>query len=397
MTSGHRDGVSLAYAAILLIALAMLLAPASSGHVDDLDAQLHRVIVKNMVARGDWLDLSIVPGYGAHFRDHLPFAFWAPAALTAVFGPRSMELIEVFFSLGTVAVVLFAGRRLLGPGAGLAAALVLSLTEAFWHWGGRVLPDPFLWLCATASAVLVLDKEVSIARWLVASLLAAAAAMVKGPFGLAPLACAATASAVIDKSPRKLFIGASMTLLATIPVAGFLFVDARWLHLGWWEGYGRDQLFASALGLRKDGAGGGRFYPFWITLHRFWPGFPLLIPAAFAAFSSDRKRIVRAIWCWCLLLLFVLCLPARKWGTHTVVAFPALALLAGAGAGRFLEFWPAHQPASQRLSIGMAVLAITLLTADAFGLGRLVQRPPCAVATTLGKYWSPYRKGLTCS
>jgi hypothetical protein len=139
------------------------------------------------------------------------------------------------------------------------------------------------------------------------------------------------------------------------------------------------------LGLRKDGAGGGRFYPFWITLHRFWPGFPLLVPAAFAAFSSDRKRIARVLWCWCLLLLFVLCLPARKWGTHTVVAFPALALLAGAGAGRFLQFWPANQPASRRLSIGVAVLAITLLTADAFGLGRLVQRPPCAVATTFGK------------
>ena len=369
------------YLAVCLIAAALLLAPQLAGHVDDLDAQLHRTVVKHMVQSGHWLDLSCAPGLFPTYREHLPFAFMPFALGLQLLGPWGLDLVGLIFSLGTITIVMLCGYQLSSPGAALIAALTLTLTESFWHWGARVLPDPLLWFFATGAAVLVLPKELSRRRWLLAGLMASLGALVKGPFGLAPLACAATAAAIVDRAPRKLVLGALVTLGALLPLTAFLVADHLWLHLGWWEGYGRNQLLASAIGLRADGSGGGFFLPFLVTLTRFWPGLPLVAVALWHA-AKPEERFARLLGLLSLLLLGILCLPSRKWPNHTWVAFPFLALLAGEGARRWLGFWPGIRPWAARLSMGLSMAAVLTIAASAAGLGRLVQPPPCVISTS---------------
>jgi 4-amino-4-deoxy-L-arabinose transferase-like glycosyltransferase len=372
----------------LVVALALLAAPALAGHIDDLDAQLYRVVVRNMVESGHWLDLSFVPGHLARFREHLPFTFWPAAIAGRLFGTGAMDPLEMLLALATVAVVLHATRALLGDLSAIVAGLVLATTEGFWHWGGRVLPEPLLWVSATASAVQLLREDLGERDWIIATALASVAAVVKGPFGLAPLACAAAAAAIVDRSPRKLLLGALSTLAAVIPVVLFLASDKLWLHLGWWEGYGRDQLLASAVGSRHDGAR-TTFMPFFILVNRFWPGIPLVFLGVFeAVFPSERTsratRVVRILGLWCLFLLLALCIPSRKWGTHTVVAFAPLAMLAGGGIRPLARLFKWRGVMTRGLTWAVAIGAVASVAAALLGVGKLVQRPPCAIHKTFG-------------
>src|SRR5207302_6681501 len=99
-----RMVLALGCAGVLLVALALLLAPALGGHVDDLDAQLHRVVIKNLLSSGRWLDLSFVPGMLPRYREHLPFTFWPFAVSQLATG--SMEAIALLLALATVALVM---------------------------------------------------------------------------------------------------------------------------------------------------------------------------------------------------------------------------------------------------------------------------------------------------
>src|SRR5439155_26192985 len=133
---------------------------------------------------------------------------------------------------------------------------------------------------ATAAAWAALQEK---PRWLFAAALAAIAALIKGPFGLAPLAAAAAARAIADRSWRPLLSGALATVAASLPAAAFLYLSDP----TWWAGYVRAQLVASATGARPDG-----YLSHWGALRsvaaRFWPGLPF---AVFACVRRDRPRL----------------------------------------------------------------------------------------------------------
>ena len=396
---------------MLLLSLS-LLAATGRGHVDDLDAQTYRVIVRHLIDDRAWLTPRFLPGYWPAFREHLPFAFW-PAALAARLGGLpAAEALHLCCSLGTVALLLWAGARAFGGSAGVAAGLLLALTESFWRYGGRLLLEPPLLLLATAAALPLLLAPPRRRDWALAILLGAFACAVKGPFGLAPLACAGAGRALATRSPRTFALAALATAAAALPVAAFLVVDLAVLRLGWWDGYLRQQLLASATGARTDGAGGFWFVPR-VVLDRFWPGLPFALLAASRAFRAAPRAVdsidnidnidnneraanaaaasaraeaneaARALAWACLLLLAALCLPSRRWGNHVYVLFPLLALLAGAGLGPGLSAL-AIRRGRWLLRAGLVGLALAAGALSLGGAGRRLLEPPCPLAAGLG-------------
>jgi 4-amino-4-deoxy-L-arabinose transferase-like glycosyltransferase len=383
-----------------------LLRWAREVHLDDVDAQTYRVLVRNLVADHAWLGLRFLPGHWAAFREHLPFGFWPAVVAARLGGLGAADLLHAALSLGTLGVLLGAGRRAFGGSAGLAAALLLALTESFWRYGARVLLEPPLLLLATAAAVPLLVRPPGRRDLAWAALFGALACLVKGPFGLAPLCCAGAGRALAERSAggttRQLAVRlaqtALVTLLAAIPVILFLALDAQVLHQGWWDGYALRQLRDSALGARHDGVASSFFVPR-VVLGRFWPGLPFALgavvlalraPATLQPAPGTDPRALRATALASALLLVALSVPARKWGNHVYVAFPLLALLGGAALGPLLDRLRAWRPGRLRalgnldaVTASLLALALGATVANQAGLGRLLARPPCALGAGL--------------
>jgi 4-amino-4-deoxy-L-arabinose transferase-like glycosyltransferase len=343
-------GRSVSRAAVLVTAAALLAAP-WAGHIDDTDAQLYQVLARNMAAARTWLEPGLPPGSSSPFREHLPFSLWPSVATVRVFGERALPLAGAAFSLLTVlALIAFA------PGVeGLAAALVLATTETFFLYGGRPRLDPPLILFATLAAMMVLRPR---PHWVLATAAAVLGALVKGPFGIAPFACAVLARAIVERSTRTLLLGVAGTLLALAPAA--LFVSLA--DPSWRDRYLHAQVLASATGARSDGS-----TAWWAALAsvggRFWPGLPFALLAAF----RGRNRTLALT---CAILLVALSLPVRKVWNHELAAYPLLALLAGE--------WLA--PHVQRWSRLLPVLAAAALAFAASGLGSRLLPPACVAS-----------------
>lgn len=345
-------------AAVLVLAAALLAAP-WAGHIDDTDAQLYQVLARNMAASHRWLEPGFPPASATPFREHLPFGLWPYAAAARIFGEGALRGCGAIFSLLTIVTLIG-----LGETAGVAAALVLATTETFFLYGGRPRLDPPLVFFATLSGLLLLRQR---PRWLLATAAAALAALVKGPFGLIPLACAACARSIADRDPRFFLRGAAATLIAAAPAALFVALGDP----SWRGGYLHGQLLASATGSRSDGS-----TTWWGALAsiagRFWPGLPFALLAAF-----ERRH--RTLALTCALLVLALSLPVRKVWNHELVAYPFLALLAGRWLQPWLQRWPRLVPT---LAAVAAVFAVS-------GLGHRLLPPPCVASRELARLMPP--------
>lgn len=352
----------------LLLGAALLVAP-WLGHFDDTDAQLYQVVARKMAERGGWLHPAYLDHLYPHFREHLPFGLWPFAAADLLGGESLARAVAALFSLATLALVAFIGRRMLGAWPAIAATLVLATTETFFRYGGATRLDPLLVLLANAAVALVLLGSGGAAPWALAGAAAAGAVLVKGPFGIVPLIAACGARALVDRSPRTLFSGAITAALALVPAIAFVA-----LAPGWWETYGRNQLFASAVGARTDGAT-QPWFPLVALAGRFWPGLPLLA-AGVAVAVRTRSREGRTLCLFAALQIALLCLPGRKVWNHLLIAWPALALVAGCAVLPLQAWLSRHARAMAAACIALAAAACLCAPA----IGRLVDGPPCVGA-----------------
>ncbi len=363
-----KDGASAQLWSALLLAAALIAAP-WRGHIDDVDAQLYLVLVRHLGQAHNWIDLQYLPGLLPHFREHLPFGFWPGAAAFRIFGEWAVAPAYGLMTWLSIAVAARVSTRLAGPWAGVATAIALGTCESIWQYGGRVLLEPPLFLLTTLSIDAVLRDRPD---FRLASFWAALAVLVKGPFGLLPLACV-----VMGLGPRYFLRGALASLVAVVPLAAFLEWDRR--HgSSWWNGYLRDQLLASATGQRADGVTRW-WFPLAVIAGRFWPGLPFTLAGAFRS-----NRWARPLAIACLLVAVLLCLPHRKWGNHSYVSFPLLAILAGLSASSLIEKLP------RILLPALAALAWILSVA---GLGKRVLQPPCVVHGELAEHVNRVARG----
>jgi 4-amino-4-deoxy-L-arabinose transferase-like glycosyltransferase len=366
----------------LVLAAAVLVAP-WMGHVDDTDAQLYQVVARHMVQDGRWLDLRYLADVHPHFREHLPFGLWPFAVAIRLGGERTLAPLASLFTLGTLVLLAFVGRRLGGWTMGTLTVLVLATTESFIIYGGRERLDPLLLLLVVASLAPVLAFPPTLRRWLLGALLAALASLVKGPFGLLPFLAAGLAVAWEHRSARWAATAVGLTLLATLPVASFLLADRAFGSGSWWRGYVEVQLFESATGERFDGIE-PPWFPLATVAGRFWPGLPLVALGVARSFAWPKRldaqtpptpQVAQRLALCALVMLIGLALPERKVWHHALVAYPVLALLAGAGATPFLR--PVHSTERRRrLGLGaILVVALACVAFDALRGGALLWRP----------------------
>jgi hypothetical protein len=367
-TDSRRGTLTAAWVASCIAVCALLAIPWRT-HVDDFDAQLYLVIARNIVRAGHWFDLSFAPGFHPRFREHLPFGFWPAALSIRLLGERAVGPVYAAMTLAAVVAAGRIARRIAGAEAEIAAVLLLGTCETIWHYGGRPLLEPPLFLFATLSVHAALSE-----RWAAAAMWGAIATLIKGPFGLLPLACAAT----FRIRDRRATLS---VLAATVPLGLFLLLDPGG---GWRDGYFREQLLKSAGGARSDGIALW-WLPFSVIARRFWPGLPFVL---FGLWRCLREARLRPLAWTCVSMGCLLCLPARKWGNHTYVVFPMLGAFAGASAAPLLSRLNARTIAAVASSLG--AIAIGVL---ASGIGSRVQRAPCAFSTSLSKALAPLRPG----
>lgn len=361
--------------ALLALALGVVSIP-WSGHVDDVDAQFYRVLTRHLLEDHTWFNLRFLPALFPVFREHVPFGFWPWVVADKLFGEGALGPVSALFTLATLYLVLRLGRRLGGNWVAVPAALVLIATDSFLLIGGRSRLDPLLYLLTTGSIFPVLaDPEPRLRRWMLGALLAAGAALVKGPFGLLPFAAAISAAALQIRSWRWLLVGGALTLAAAVPLAAFLLDQRAFGDPTWWTLYVDAQLLASARGARPTGHRPWTF-PFQTLATRFWPGLPLVALGLWPVVQRRAPAAQARLALTTVLILLGLTLPGRKVWNHVLIAYPLLGLLAGFGAASLLrplaERRPGFLPLARR---ALPILAVVALGLSAVGVGRWLFRP----------------------
>ncbi len=383
---------------LLLGALALVaagvVAPALV-HVDETDSQLYQVVARHLVEDNAWVDLRYLPEVHPRFREHLPFGLWPAAATIRLFGEQALPVPYTAFTLGALALIGWVSTRLYGAWAGVASVLVLGTSESFFLYGSRTLLEPPLLFLATAAAVPLLFEQVTTRGWVLALLLASAATLVKGPFGLLPLAAASASRALLSRSWRDVVLGVVVTSLAAVPVAAFLLHDRAFGDGSWWAGYLHAQLLAS-----MEGTPGEEAMPFWFPWRVILGQITLAVPlAAVAVVRSVRQSDVHSGWSTrvlalsCGLMLVALGLPARKLYTHELIAFPFLACLAGAGASPFLEKWLGAARRVRAGALALAALSVVAWVSAFARIGRHLVNRPCLASSEMSAEFAAIRPG----
>jgi 4-amino-4-deoxy-L-arabinose transferase-like glycosyltransferase len=370
-TEPHRLS-RLGWMSLAIFGCALLALP-RFGHVDDSDAAVYQVIVRNMVADRAWFDLRYLPAVHPHFHEHLPFGFWPAAAAVRLFGEGAIPWVSGLETLLLLVCAAWLAQRLSNGLAGAAAFVVLATTGSVFVLGPTARLDSLLMLLTLVS---VLPLVAPVPRYRPLGILAAAlATLVKGPFGVLPWFCASAARAIVDRKLLAIAWGILGAALGLLPAAAFLLWNRLAGDGAWWEGYGKAQLLASVVGSRPDGLA-----PFWYPLvavgGRFWPGLPL----AAAGFAFSIRRRDPRLWTvalTCVFILFGLMLPARKVWNHSLIVFPVLAVLSGMVLSNLMR--RVSSRAVERAALGLALASIV---AVALGAGRL-WRSDCVAAGPL--------------
>lgn len=387
-------------ALVLPLATFTVLAWASQlRHLDVTDAQLYQVIARHMVEDGSWIHLHSAAG--APFAEHLPFGFWPMAVIVRLFSEAALPWWQLLVSLATLVLVGALSRALGGRWAEVAAMTLLAVTQHFFFLATFPILEPMLLLLATAAAAVWLAWPSRPTTWLLALLLCAGAVAVKGPFGALPFCSAVLARSLVDRAWKDLFIGAAIGALSAAPVLVFLFSLPEWK-----QGYLVNQLSASATGARTDGDLRA-FFAIWAIVARFWPGLPLLLPAALVALGRPRglvrwlgldpplTRACRMLGLTCLFLALGLSLPARKLPSHVSVAFPLLSVccaLPWAPRLRRLVASVSGRRAVAGVGVGLLCAAVAVVPA---GLVDWEAGPPCVGSRELAGELSTLSPGQT--
>lgn len=349
---------------VALISVALVLV-AVVRHNDDSDAQLYSVVARNMVRDDTWTQLSYAPNVHAVFREHLPFGFWPGALAIHLGGERALTLVAPLFTLSTLLTLAWLARRL-GISAPLAVLALISTTAFLFTSAAFRLDAPLVFFSLLAAVpALTLDRP----SWrgaIFTVLAATAATLIKGPFGLVPLVAAGLARTRL----RWLWFTLATSLAGSAALIFFL-LHARTVGSDWWTGFAEQQLLASALGTRSDGT-----QPVWYPLRALgehcWPWLPLTLVGMWSARhggtlvdpqpgaqqrggestsggavrrlsawlasgalalgrrvgESTSAGVARRLTVWLVLMCCALALPSRKLWHHTLIVFPACALLA---------------------------------------------------------------------
>ena len=338
MTSYPTRGALAVGLLAALIALALFLPGLGRAPFDDPGEGQHAEIAHEAWRSGDFVTLRL---NGVRYFDKPPLLYLAQAAAFSVAGvsERAARLAPVAGAALAASGVAVLGTRLLGPGAGLLAAVALLSSPLLAAFARYVRPETlFLAAIQWGMTGLLLGWREGKRPWILVGCVALGlAALAKDPLGLlGPPAAVAVALGLA---------GRLRPVAAWLPPLGVALVAV--VGLGWYamaalrnEGF----LWYVLVDNHARNAALARLYPdedVPITALEFAAttllgAFPWIVPATLAALAVVRRRAWRdpgeapwvALTLWavgCVALFLVLPFRLPHYG---LPAYPALALLA---------------------------------------------------------------------
>ncbi len=176
---------------ILLLVPALLLYPCLSFPLIEPDESRYAEVPREMLQRGDWITPRL---QGEPYLEKPPLLYWVTAASFRLFGVHdwAARLPPALAVHGSVLLLYFFGRRLLGERAAFRGALMLSLAPGFVSIGRLLLIDGVLTFCTTL-ALFAAFEAVRTGRlrwrwWLLSAVACGLGVLCKGPVAVALLA-----------------------------------------------------------------------------------------------------------------------------------------------------------------------------------------------------------------
>lgn len=327
---------------LLLTALIYVGSAWSPSLQDDADAA-HAAAAREMVERNDWVTLHI---NGVRYLEKAPLMYWAVALSYKLFGLTEFatRLPLTFGALLLVAAVYYFGRWMGGGRAGFYAGLAVCTGLGVYLFTRIMIPEVILSFFLTVAFYFFLKVyygELD-ARWAyVFYACMAAAVLTKGLIGIVFPGGILFVFVLLTNGWRRLW--------QMRPISGsvvFLIIAVPWHALAIWRNekffwfYFINEHFLRYLGKR---------YPadydtvpiasFWL-LHLVWLfPFSVFLPLALQRARALWQPVARTdqlrlfAWLWALLVIGFFSFSTRQ-EYYTFPAFPAFALLAGAGLAR---------------------------------------------------------------
>lgn len=341
----RRDVGVLAF--LLLLSLVLFFSRLGSLSLFDADEPAFAEATREMLLSGDW----ITPHFNFEPRFDKPILFyWLMALAYKSFGigEFAARVWSAMFATGLVLSIYLFGRQMLGPRGGLIAALAFAANIGTAILARAAVTDMTLvffmtWTLFSFFSAYRARGGRTLGYLLVAYLTMALSVLTKGPIGLLiPLLVIGLFLVVRRK------IGTA--LLSFRPLAGlglFAVIALPWYILamrenGWSfvQGFFVKHHLIRYLGV-VSGNTGAFFYFLPVVLVGFFPWSGML-PRAFVDLWSIRTRLRGELtareelllfaWLWFGVLFLFFSLSGTKLPSYIFPAFPALALLAGAGA-----------------------------------------------------------------
>jgi len=309
---------------------------------DDADAA-HAEAAREIVERDDWVTLHI---NGVRYLEKAPLMYWAVALSYKIFGftEFATRLPLAIGAMLLVAAVYYFGRWMGGGRAGVYSGLAVCTGLGVYLFTRIMIPEVIISFFLTVAFYFFLKVYLgeSDARWAyVFYACMAAAVLTKGLIGIVFPCGVLFVFVLLTNGWRRLW--------GMRPITGallFLVIAAPWHALAIWRNdkffwfYFINEHFLRYLGKR---------YPadydtvpiarFWL-LHLVWLfPFSVFLPLAWRRMRdlwrpTEREDQLRLFaWLWALAVIGFFSFSTRQ-EYYTFPAFPALALLAGAGLAR---------------------------------------------------------------
>jgi 4-amino-4-deoxy-L-arabinose transferase-like glycosyltransferase len=344
------------------------------------DEARYAEVAREMRDAGSW---ALPRLNGAVYTQKPPLFFWlidTAAFATGGVDETATRLPSALAGIGAVLLVYRLGRRLQGRRAGLLAAIVFG-TSFKILWQARFGQIDMLLTCLVALQVWWFLRGYTEARprlyWLM-YVAGGLAILAKGPAGLLPPLLAIVVFLLWNGERaelRRLRVGRGLLVVVAITLA--------WLVPAGLAG-GRaylDQIVLRQNVTRYANPWHHRL-PWYYYLTAVPPEFlpwTLLLPTGFVAARGLGGRArdgFRLAASWAVVTIVFFSLSPAKRDVYVLTAYPALALLVGAGLDRLATLWPARRRWAT-VPFGVLALLVTLLVValPAAGRGRAETAP----------------------
>ncbi|HEU5465429.1 MAG TPA: glycosyltransferase family 39 protein [Gemmatimonadales bacterium] len=321
----------------LLLIAAIALSWSLGGHrLLDPDEGRNAEVAREMAQSGDY----VVPHLdGLPYLDKPVFYFAAAAASMEALGPTeaAARLPALFFTLASVALVVWWARKRWGPEAGWLSGIALATMPLVFAFARETIFDSTLAFFLTA-AILAFVEDRPVLAWAAIGL----GGLTKGPVAiLVPLLAVVPYVLLTGRSLGRVFAWRGLAVFLLIALPWFLVVTARHHEFP-------DYAFVRETFQRVTTKGFHRTAPFWYYIPIVLVGaFPWIVPALAQIGRPGRWRWLwearqvnqtaqdaLLLLCWLIVPLVFFSLNQSKLPHYVLPLLPAIALAAGYGLSR---------------------------------------------------------------